>query len=94
MAAGGAGFWRFGTLVNVAAVGAMPLDRSGPFENFSVDDVVDQLAVTCLVELFYLGDLLERMGDLGKTFFFGDPGEIGVDLGPFQVFARGRSLQV
>ena len=92
MLAGRTGTRRFESLVHIAAVLTTPLHRLVALEHAVVLDVGQQPQIPPLVLLLGDADRLEGLGHRFEALFAGDPGELGVNLGPLLVLAAGGGL--
>ena len=89
MLAGGADLWGLLSVVDVPAVEAVPLDLLVPLEYRAVLDVLQELPVSLLVLLLYLGDLRVALGDVEEPFLLCHLCEVGVEGSPLQEFTFG-----
>ena len=94
MVADGAHVRRGGADDDVAAVGALPDAVAVAGEDEAAFDVGEEFAVALFVFLFDGAHHAELGGDFGEAFGIGLGGHAVVHVGPFEVLAVGRVLQV
>ena len=80
--------------LDVTAVPALPHDFVGLFKDFPHFNGVQQPQEAILVGFLDGPHLPELICDVGKTFLFGDPGEILIHLRPFEMLAGLRVHEI
>ncbi len=86
--------WRLGTLVYIAAIGAVPFDNLLFLEDLAIHYVLDELSVPRFVELFDFGYLVEGIGDVREALLGCYFGEVGVDSRPFHLLTSRRGFEI
>ena len=94
MAARRAHLGRVLALVHIPAVAALPFDLLVALEHLVRLDACEQSPVPGLMLGLDFRDEAERRGNGRESLLVGHPRELGVELGPLFVLARGRSRQV
>ena len=80
--------------VQMPAVGADPDHVAVARKDNSLIDIVDKLAIACLMGALDFADHLEEIGNVGEALFACHPLEFGIHVGPFIVLACGGVFQI